>query len=259
MHQMDGPRTEILKKLDRAKLNNPVAVVGLPGIAMVGKGAVLSIAESLKAEKVALIFYHDFPAQVAVGTNGKLHVPRSTIYFWKNPKGANDLFIISGDFQPTTSLGIFVFSDYISNFCKSHGVKTIVSTGAYVTDNISSEPSIFVSSTSRELLDVFTKHEQCKVMSEGVIMGANGIIPAWGKAKYGIDGVCLLAETMPILAADPKASRAIVEILGKWFNVGIDMSALDKQIVTMERAFEKLRGRLDKRIPEGSDRQSYIS
>lgn len=259
MNQMNGPRTEILKKLDLAKMNSPVAVVGLPGIAMVGKGAVLNIANSLKAEKIALVFYHDFPAQVAVGANGKLHVPRSTIYFWKDPKGVNDLFIISGDFQPTTSLGIFAFSDHISNFCNSHGVKTIVSTGAYVTDNVSSEPSIFVSSTSHELLDIFAKHEQCKVMKEGVIMGANGIIPAWGKAKYGIEGVCLLAETIPVLATDPKASKAIVEILGKWFNIGIDMSALDKQIATMERAFEKLRGRLDKRLPEGSDRQSYIS
>jgi len=240
-------------------IRDPIALVGMPGIASVGKLAIEVLIRSLDAEPIVQVLSDDFPPHVMIDEEGMMKIPECQIYLHRNPSLKQDILLVSGDFQPSTSQGIYEFSDRIAETFKKLNVTRVAATGAYVPGEYPESPKVFVSSTSSEFQEFFTKLDYVVPMSDGVINGANGVIPAWAKLKYGIEGVCLLAETIPILATDPKASKAIVEILGKWFNIGIDMSALDKQIATMERAFEKLRGRLDKRLPEGSDRQSYIS
>ena len=100
-------------------------------------------------------------------------------------------------------------------------------------------------------------------MADGVINGANGVIPAWANLKYGIDGVCLLAETVPLLRLDPRASKLIVEVLNDRFNIKADVSELDQKIEEMKGIFAQVKYHLlqqrERQEPrDESESASYI-
>jgi Uncharacterized protein (ATP-grasp superfamily) len=58
---------------ETVELNNPVMIVGLPGVGHVGKIVVDHLVEELKAEKVADIYSKHFPPQVIVNENSTLN------------------------------------------------------------------------------------------------------------------------------------------------------------------------------------------
>ncbi|MHA1237652.1 MAG: PAC2 family protein [Candidatus Odinarchaeia archaeon] len=256
---MRGIKPQILEEISPEDVNSPIVIVGMPGIGNVGKNAVVNSAKSLNARNVLNLFYYDFPAQILVTNDAEIKVPRAEIFFWKNSKGGEDVFFVTGDFQPTTPQGIFAFSDYIGQFAKEYKASIVIATGAYVTEASSPTPSVFVSTTSKKLLEEFKKISLCKPMASGIITGANGVIPVWSKIKYGIEGVCLLAETIPILSSDPKASKAIIQVLEEKFKLGVDTTILDAKIETMERVLSELRDRLSGRGKLSESKHNYIS
>ncbi|MFX1342077.1 MAG: PAC2 family protein, partial [Promethearchaeota archaeon] len=100
-------------------------------------------------------------------------------------------------------------------------------------------------------------------MSDGVINGANGVIPAWAKLKYGIEGVCLLAETVPLLRLDPRASKLIIEVLNDRFDIKADVSELEQKIEEMKGIFDQVKYHLlqqrERQEPrDESESASYI-
>jgi uncharacterized protein (TIGR00162 family) len=246
-----------------SKLNSPIAFVGMPGIASVGKLALEVIILSLKAEPIIRILSDDFPPQVVIDKDGMMKVPECLVYLYKRVDQENDILLVSGDFQPSTSRGIYEYSDKIADALESLGVEKVIATGAYVPGEFPENPRVLVSATSREFQEYFTELEQVVPLTDSVINGANGVIPAWVKLKYGIEGACLLAETVPLLRLDPRASKLIVEVLNNRFQVGADVSMLEKKIEEMKAIFLQVRNHLkDQRSrqetrPE-TERASYI-
>lgn len=244
-------------------LRDPIALVGMPGIASVGKLAIEVLIRSLNAEPIIQITSDDFPPHVMIDDQGMMKIPECQIYLHKDSKLKHDILLVSGDFQPSTSQGIYEFSDKIAETLKKLKVTKVAATGAYVPGEYPETPKVFVSSTGPKFQAFFTELDYVEPMADGVINGANGVIPAWANLKYGIEGVCLLAETVPLLRLDPRASKLIVQVLNDRFNIKADVSELEQKIEEMKGIFAQVKYHLlqqrERQEPrDESESASYI-
>ena len=230
-------------ELNTDDLNNPIVLIGWPGIALVAKLAITSIKDSIGAEEFLDIEYFDFPPKSNV-EKGKLEIPSAKVYYKsRKQEKEQDFFILTANYQPQTSQGVFDFSQ---KFCEEMDkltdskIKMYISTGAMVIDRVVGTSLVHVCGTDQEVVDSFLKYEDTKLMEGGVIAGANGILPAWAGNKGYAPGVCLLAETLPLpmMALDPRASKALVAILKDYFNIKMNFDELDKQIEEMEHVID---------------------
>lgn len=245
------------------ELDKPLALIGMPGIAMVGKLAIINIVNSLNAIESSEVYYEDLPPHVIIDESGEMKLPRVTVFHIKNPELEHDLLLLTSDYQPTSSAGIYQLSDYICGFCQKKGVINIIATGAFVPESFNeSNRKVYVSGTSQNFINFFLESKTGKaiLLKGGYISGANGIIPAWAKAHYDIDGACLLADAIPMQPLDPVASKAIVEVLNERYNLNSDIEALDKQIEEVELVSSELKKKLEKeRIKRDTEQRPYIS
>ncbi len=236
-----------LFELDPKNLNDPIVLIGWPGIALVAKLAITSIKDSIKADLFLDIEYYDFPPKSTV-EKGILEIPTAKVYF--KARKPNDLFILTANFQPQSAEGVFDFSN---KFCEEMNkitdgkVKMYISTGALVTEEVNDAPFVHVAGTNNELVQSFLEMKNTKIMDGGVIAGANGILPAWAGTKGFAAGICLLAETLPLpmMNLDPQASKAIVTILKDYLKIDMNFDELDKKIKEMERVFDSFKRQAD--------------
>jgi proteasome assembly chaperone (PAC2) family protein len=237
-------------ELNAEELNEPVVLIGWPGIALVAKIAITSIKDSIKAEEFLDIEYFDFPPKSNV-EKGFLEIPTAKVFFKSRKKeNESDLFILTANYQPQTPYGVFEFS---KKFCEelnkitNNNVKMYVSTGAMVTDKLRDQPKVHVCGTHEKITKSFLKFNDTLLMEGGVIAGANGILPAYAGQRNFAPGVCLLAETLPLpmMTLDPRASKALVTILKDYFNIKMNFDELNKQIDEMETALESYKRQAD--------------
>lgn len=246
-------------------IEESIVLIGMPGIASVGKLCISSLINSLNAEKIAEIFCSDFPPHVLVEEDGILYVPRTSIYYRRlEDGGTKDLFFITGDYQPTTSIGVYEFADYLAKKCAEFKAELIIATAAFVREKLPEIAHVFVSSTSRKTLESFIEAEKAELFKNGTVTGANGIIPALAAAVYDIDGVCCLGETAPVLQSDPRAAKAIVEVLNQTLRISTDTNSLtpflDELIEEIEPIFREAKNQLDMdKMRDRTRDQPYIS
>ncbi len=245
-------------------IDKSIVLIGMPGIASVGKLCISSLIEALNATKIAELFCSDFPPHVLVESDGLLYVPRTTIYHSRLENGGTkDLFFITGDYQPTTSIGVYEFADYLAKKCLEFKAELVIATAAFVRDKLPETPHVFISSTSQETLDSFIKADKAELFKNGTVTGANGIIPAMA-AAYDMVGVCCLGETAPVLQSDPRAARAIIEVLNQILNISTETKSLtpflDELIKEIEPVFREAKNQLDmEKMRDRSRDQPYIS
>lgn len=243
-----------------------VLLSGMAGIGSIGKIAVEAIRDQFNAELVFSMYMDDFPSQVMVDKTGKLVLPSVQCYYAKISDELR-FFIVTGDVQPASNNGIFIFVEELTSFLimkKNITFSLILSIGAYVVEQMSRQPKIFVSSTDSSLIDEFLALDESMIlrMEDGIISGANGVIPAFG-TLLGIPGICILAETVPVVKVDPRAAKAVIEILGKYFSVEFDVVNLEKASEEVETIIDDLERRMRSPGVPGEDtatknRQSYI-
>ena len=250
-------------ELDIDNLNSPIVLVGWPGIALVGKLAISSIKDSIKADLFLNIEFFDFPPKSTV-EEGVLEIPTAKVYY--KSRDVNDFFILTADFQPQTAEGVFEFT---KKFCEEMDsitggkLQMYVSTGALVSDKVFDEPKVHICCTNKELIDSFLKFNNTTIMEGGIIAGANGILPAWAGSRGFAPGVCLLAETLPLpmMSLDPKASKALVKLIKDYFNIEMTFEELDKKIEEMQSVFDSFKKQADyfmKGPPEDKGPDSYF-
>ncbi len=216
-------------------LEHPVAVVGLPGIANVGRISVETLIDELDAELFMQFFCSEFPPQVII-REGISEMPKSSVYLYRSaPDEPNDLIILTGDFQPTNSRGVFEYADFIVKEFASLGVEQVYALAAYEQEyaayfnQFPEEPRVFVSASDQEILDRISTMTGVVAMKQGVINGANGIIPVWAATMYDMEGACLLGETIGMLKMDYRAARRMVRLFGDFIGIKSSMDGLDDQ------------------------------
>ena len=242
----------IEKKFDLEidSINNPIVLIGWPGIALVAKLAITSIKDSIKAEEYLNIQYFDFPPKSVVD-KGNLEIPTAKLYYKStDSENGNDFFILTASYQPQTPEGVFEFSKvFCEELHKVSGgkIKMYVSTGAMISDIVHDSPLVYVCGTDQDLVQSFLEFENTKLYEGGYISGANGILPAYAGANKFAPGICLLAETLPLpmMTLDPRSSKALVSLLKDYFSIEMDFSKLNEKIKEMESVFESFKKQAD--------------
>lgn len=232
---------------------NPICIVGMPGIADIGKFALDSLIGQLDAKNLIDIIFDDYPAG-AIVDDSLLSAPKAEILYWKDPEGLRDIILITADAQSLSPRGIYKISDFLSEIIHRYNVKLIIALGAYPVSsrNINSKiPKIYISSTSRKLIDQYLKENNCKKIQKGVIIGANGLIPTLAKARFNIDGIVFLAETDNLAIinediTDLKASITLLEMLKRSFTLPIKKKYSIENVEDLTKNLQIKREQLEK-------------
>jgi hypothetical protein len=229
---------EGLKIYKRPRLKNPTLIVAWPGMGEVAFKAAFYLIEKVKAEEFAEIPAKDFfyltESIVSKGVLSIPDLPYSKFYFWKDKASKNDLIIFLSDAQPDLAKA----EDYcrrIVSLAKSFKVKTIVGFAAMpVPIDHTQQPNVWFTATSEEMVNNFKKFNM-QLLSEGQISGLNGLFLGLAK-KEGFKGFCLLGEIplYTIQIENPRASFAVLDLLGKILKINVDFSGLIDQAHILE-------------------------
>lgn len=240
-------------EIDSETLNNPLCIVGMPGIADIGKFAIDQLIGIFQAQKYCEIIFNDYPAG-AIVDDSLLSTPKAEILFYLDPKKKQDLILITADAQAMTPRGIYEISDYLVTIIHQLGITKILSLGAYpMKRNKSDVYPIYVTSTEEKYVEFFMNSGEFKRISKGVIIGSNGLIPTLGKARFGMEGIVLLAETdnsavMNENITDLQASITLLERVGKYFQLPIKSTFSSNKINEISKDLESKRKELEQEL-----------
>lgn len=252
-----------VKEFEQIESANPVLIEGLPGLGLVGKIAIRYLIKQLNAKRIAHLYSPHFPYFVLVNKKGNVRLLRGTFYFWKNPKGANDLIFFTGDSQSQTIEGQYEIADSMLDFSQNHGVKTIVTIGGYRME-AKEKPKVYIAATSKGILKKAVQSGATLSSSGSPIVGTAGLILGLSRFKK-INAICLLGETRGYLP-DPLAAKSVLEILKSTFDFELDLSGLDKEIAKADTMVTRLQQIEEKRAMQAEETRkeadkkiSYIS
>jgi len=244
----------------------------MPGIADIGKFAVDQLIGIFKAQKYCEIIFNDYPAG-AIVDNSLLSTPKAEILFYQDPKKQRDLILITADAQAMSPRGIYEISDYLSTLIHNLGVQRILALGAYpIKDQERKSLDIYITATETHKIEEFLEIGLLKRVKKGVIIGSNGLIPTISKARFGIPGVVMLAETdksavMDDNFTDLQASVRLLEIVAEYYHLPIKNQFNKKKISEISHNLEDQKKKLEKELDsiqpkvnkvEDADKSLYI-
>lgn len=250
---MEGIRIIKHENMEEKDFIKPLCILGMPGIADVGKFALDSLVGQLDAKNLIDIIFDDYPAG-AIVDESILSAPKAEILYWKDPNELRDLLLITADAQSLTPKGIYKISNFLTEIIHQYGIKLIIALGAYPVNSrkiTSKLPKIYLSSTNQELLEYYLAENNCQKIQKGVIIGANGLIPTLAKARFNIDGLVFLAETDNVAMinediTDLKASITLLEMLKKSFTLPIKKKYSLESIENITKNLQIKRDQLEK-------------
>ncbi|MFC1741168.1 PAC2 family protein [Nanoarchaeota archaeon] len=218
------------------KLTRPILIVGLPGIANVGKIAADFIIDEVNAKPLYNLFSHDLPNSVFVNDKNLIELPTIEMYM-KKRNGKGDLLILTGDVQPADEASSYEFCEALLDTAKKLGVELIITLGGIGLAEVPKKPQVFVTGNSKEIIAKFQKGLKINEKLYGIvgpIIGVSGLLVGLAERKK-IPAVCLLAETLGHPAyLGIKGARETVKTLNKKLTLNIKISDLDKEIEDIE-------------------------
>jgi uncharacterized protein (TIGR00162 family) len=239
-----------IKEFAQIEPNNPILIEGLPGLGLVGKIALRYLIKQLKAKKIAYLYSPHFPYFVLVNKKGNVRLLRGAFYYYKNPKGPNDIILFTGDSQSQTIEGQYEIADRVLDFSQKHNVKTIATIGGYRMEP-KEKPKVFIAATSQEILDKALQAGATLSTSGSPIVGTAGLILGLARFKK-IDALCLLGETRGYLP-DPLAAKSVLEVLKSTFNFDLDLTGMNEEIARAETMVTRLQQIEEKRALQAEE------
>lgn len=243
-----------VRYIKEPKLVNPVLIEGLPGVGNVGKLAADHLIDETGAEKIAEIYSKHFPPQVLVEDSGVIRQVNNELYYLKNP----DILILGGDYQGLTSEGQYELADVVLNIAEKFGVKKIFTLGGYGLGRMIKRHKVLGAATNIHLVKEMKKYGVVFPKGEpgSGIVGASGLLLGIGMLR-GMDGVCLMGETSGYFV-DPKAARAVLEVLTKVLGIKIGFSELDEKATAIEKLASKMKEMEKQEIKRRKEDLGYI-
>jgi len=229
---------------ERPKLRDPVLIQGLPGLGLVGKIAVDYLIEELRPKMIAelysdYLFLPDGKSGVLVDFNGICHLPHYEFYAYINSKGKVDIILLAGDTQPV-SWAQYMVAEKVIDYVRTLGVRKIITLGGTITQARRKE--VFAVANDDSLLKWLSSYG-VKPSRGGAVTGACGVLVGLARL-YDMEAFSLMGSVGEIYP-DPEASKAVLEVLIKMFNIPVSLSKLDKMIKEM-----KMRAAIAKRLRE---------
>jgi hypothetical protein len=236
------------------KIKEPVLIVGLPGIANVGKIAADFIIDEVKAKKLYNAVSYDMPNSVFVNDNNLIELPAIEIYA-KSRNGKGDLLILTGDVQPADESSSYKFCECILDEAQKLGVEKIITLGGIGLSEVPKKPQLFITGNSKDSIKEFSKGMKINEKLYGVvgpIIGVSGLLVGLA-AKRKMPAVCILAETLGHPAyLGIKGAREVVSLLNKRLELKIQLKDLDREIEDIETEILQRTQELSKTSKKGS-------
>jgi hypothetical protein len=231
-------------------LSEPIMVVGLPGIGLIGKLVAEHIISELKAEKIMEIFSPSFPPQVNVNPDGTIKLVSNEIYACNGNGQSPDLLILVGDFQSVTNEGHYELAGIYLDVAEKFKAKRIYTLGGYGTGKLIDVPHVLYATNKADIIEEVKSYGAIFNEGElsGGIIGASGLILGLGELR-GIEAVCFMGETSGYLV-DPKSAQAVLTVLSKALNLTIDMKELEARAQEIEKIITKIK-ELEQQQPPG--------
>jgi len=244
----------LVRYIKKPKLVEPVLIGGLPGVGNIGKLAADHLVDETGAEKIAEIYSKHFPPQVIVKDDGVIRQVNNELYYLKNP----EIIILVGDYQGLTPEGQYELADVVLNIVEKFGVKKIFTLGGYGLGRMIKKPRVLGAATNEELVREMKKYGVVFPKGEpgSGIIGASGLLLGLGMLR-GMGGVCLMGETSGYFV-DPKAARAVLEVLIKVLGIKIDFSELDEKAAAIERIASKMKDMEKQEVKRRREDLGYI-
>ena len=205
-------------------VKDPVFVVGLPGIGMVGRTAADFAAEKLGAKRFARIFSQELPAEARISGGIIEPVCHS---LWHAEANGKDIIFLLGSSQASTPQGMFSLSEYEFRIALGYGPVFMAILCGYGTDRGPQKPRVIGAASDPALAGRLAGcgiDFSCGNREYGVA-GAAGLFAGFGTA-YGIETICLMGETSG-KNRDAESAASVVRALSLILGTEIDASELE--------------------------------
>ncbi len=238
------------------KLKNPILMVGLPGIGLVGKIAVDYVVNELKpkAKLYAKVISDSFPPAVHT-KNGILNLISDEIYLYST-KTRDYLFLI-GPVQPSLMMPIsatqhYEFSETIASFLKKQNVKEIYTfAGINVGQKrLNTKPSVMVVSSDQKTKEKIEKKKINnlvfdKTKTDALISGVAGLLVGVAYNNHKISGCCFMGETdQKLVFGDQGSAKCVLQVISKLVDFKFDMKKIDKEAKKIESSFSEITSKI---------------
>jgi proteasome assembly chaperone (PAC2) family protein len=248
-----------VKFFKEPELKDSVMFCGWPGIGNIGLIAIDILRGVLKAEELGQIEPWDFfnPRRVLIekGLLKDLEFPSSKFY-WRRIKGRNLIFFV-GQQQPTEGRSRYAegrkayqMANLVLDVAEKFDCRRVYTSGAAVTRiHHSLRPKVWAVPNNEHLIEEVMGYDNTVLMSgvegrggQGIITGLNGLMLGVAKER-GLEAVCLMGEIPYYLQGVgwpyPKASKSVLEVLGKTLDIELELSQLDRLAEKVEGNVEE--------------------
>lgn len=236
-------RETMIHLLVDKKFRNPILVEGLPGMGHVGKIAVEHLIMQLKAEKFAEIYSPSFPHHVVIESDGTMRPLRNELYHAR--VGRKDYIFWVGDVQPFGPEGHYQVVEKVLDFIEQRGAKQMFTLGGLATGEYTVNTPRVIALGDASLVKKAEKFGAISDRLAGPIIGAAGLLIGLGKLR-GIKGLCLLGETMGMIA-DPRAAKAVLTVLLQILGLSVSLENLEERAKEIEEMMRKLKSEMERR------------
>ncbi|MDI9394224.1 MAG: proteasome assembly chaperone family protein [Euryarchaeota archaeon] len=232
-------QSTLVRLKEKLSLKNPIMVVGLPGVGLVGKLVAEHLIEELEAERIMEVYSPHFPPHVLVNQDCTVRPVSNAIYQGK--ANETDILFLVGDHQSTTSQGHYELCSFYLDIAEELKVTRIYTLGGYPTGKLTYEDTVLGVANSTDLIEEIKKYgvEFRESEPSGGIVGASGLLVAFSGMR-GIDAACLMGMT-PGYLMDPKSAQSLLKVLCKILGIEVNTDSLQKKAEEMENIIEKLK------------------
>ncbi len=214
-----------LNYLKEPELENPIAVAGLPGIALIGKMSVEYLIQKFEAEKFAELSSDRFPGW-AVREDGLVRDLKIYFHWASIDRFDRDIILLTADAQASSPQGQYELSSDIADVLADHGVGTVLTMAAFL-ESEDEKSDVVGGATNKETAERIEKHE-VELLEGGRIVGLNGLLVSLGPER-GMNGDCLLGTTEG-KDTDPEASQYVLSKFSYIFDLDLDISDFDEKL-----------------------------
>ena len=234
-----------IKTDSRIDRSIPVLIAGWPGMGNVGIGAADYMRRKLDASVCARMdvsrYFIPDSIEVDKGIGRIPSPPVHNIYLVDDPP----LLVFEGETQVGGQAATAI-ADELLDFAQQHGVQTVYTGAAFASPVSYREPvKVFGVATNDRLRETFAIHG-VQPLVEGRISGLNGLLLGLAGVR-DMAAACFLA-TMPHYAvntANPKSSKAIIQVFERILNTSVDMAELDQAIVETDNMLGEFESRVN--------------
>lgn len=235
----------MIKVLKKVSLKDPLFIACWPGMGEVAIKAGLFLKEALGFKPFARVQNSGlFAPQAIISHKGLLSLPEieeGTFYFYKGPKGKQDIVLFLAQAQPPMEKA-YQFAQMLIDFVAGLNVSRVFTFAAFPQAiEHTHPPAVWICASDKALLNEYAK-QSLKVLDEGQISGLNGLLLGAGLTEKKIKGACLLGEVpfYTIQIENPKATLAVLKVFDSQFKLNLDFRSLEQKASFLEKEINKL-------------------